>query len=86
MPDVVVYATATCPYCVAARNFLTGRGYAFRELRVDREPTLRAEMEARARRTSVPQIFIGDRHVGGYDDLMALDRGGGLRPLLEGGQ
>ncbi len=86
MTDVVIYSSAICPYCVAAKNFLTHKGYGYREVRVDRDPAMREEMLSRAKRTSVPQIFINDTHVGGYDDLVALDRAGGLRPLMESGQ
>lgn len=83
MPKVVMYTTAVCPYCVAAKNFLKSRGASWEEVRVDLDLDRRQEMLARARRTSVPQIFIDDTHVGGYDDLVALDRAGGLAPLLE---
>lgn len=78
-----MYTTAVCPYCVAAKNFLKSRGASWEEVRVDLDLGRRQEMLARARRTSVPQIFIDDTHVGGYDDLVALDRAGGLAPLLE---
>lgn len=83
MSDVLMYTTAICPYCVAAKNFLKSRGASWTEVRVDTDPARRAEMMDRTRRTSVPQIFIGDRHVGGYDELVALDRAGSLKPLLE---
>lgn len=83
MPKVVMYTTAVCPYCVAAKNFLKSRGASWEEVRVDLDLERRQEMLDRARRTSVPQIFIDDTHVGGYDDLVALDRAGGLAPLLE---
>ena len=79
-----MYTTAVCPYCVAAKNFLKSRGASWEEVRVDVDLARRQEMLDRARRTSVPQIFIDDTHVGGYDDLVALDRAGGLAPLLEG--
>lgn len=79
-----MYTTAVCPYCVAAKNFLKSRGASWEEVRVDTDLARRQEMLDRARRTSVPQIFIDDTHVGGYDDLVALDRAGGLAPLLEG--
>ena len=82
MPEVLIYSTAVCPYCVAAKNFLSKKGYAYRDVRIDTDPAQRAEMLARAKRTSVPQIFIGDTHVGGFDDLVALDRAGGLAPLM----
>ncbi len=81
--DVVMYTTAICPYCVAAKNFLKQRGAEWRELRVDLDATARAEMLAKAKRTSVPQIFINGQHIGGFDDLVALDRAGGLTALLD---
>jgi glutaredoxin 3 len=84
VPDITLYSTAICPYCVAAKNFLKSRGASWNEVRIDTDPAARAAMQARTQRTSVPQIFIGDLHVGGYDDLVALDRAGGLAPLLEG--
>ena len=83
MPEVIMYTTAICPYCVAAKNFLKSRGASYTEVRVDTDPAARSLMMEKTRRTSVPQIFIDDTHVGGYDDLVALDRSGGLRPLLE---
>ena len=86
MSDVLMYTSAICPYCVAAKNFLKSRGASYTEVRVDLDPVRRQEMMARSRRTSVPQIFIGETHVGGYDDLVALDRAGGLKPLLDGAQ
>lgn len=81
--EVVMYSSAICPYCVAAKNFLKQRGVEWREVRVDLDPVARTEMLERARRTSVPQIFINGTHVGGFDDMAALDRAGGLAPLLE---
>ena len=81
---ITIYSTAICPYCVAAKNFLKSRGLAWREVRIDLDPGERARMVERARRTSVPQIFVGDVHVGGYDDMMALHRAGGFEPLLAG--
>ena len=84
MSDVLMYTTAICPYCVAAKNFLKSRGASYTEVRVDIDPVRRQEMLSRSRRTSVPQIFVGETHVGGYDELVALDRAGGLKPLLEG--
>lgn len=81
--DVVMYTTAICPYCVAAKNLLKQRGVEWREVRVDLDAAAREEMLAKAKRTSVPQIFINGTHVGGFDDMVALDRAGGLAPLLE---
>ena len=83
MSQILMYTSAICPYCVAAKNFLRHKGLQWTEVRVDLDPAQRTEMMSRARRTSVPQIFVGDTHVGGYDDLVALDRAGRLQPLLE---
>ena len=79
---VVMYATSWCGYCRRARQLLTARGVPFTEIDVDEVQGSRAEMERRSGRTSVPQIFIGATHVGGYDDLRALDERGGIEPLL----
>ncbi|WP_343057298.1 glutaredoxin 3 [Rehaibacterium terrae] len=80
---VTIYSSAMCGFCVAAKNFFKSRGVDYTEVRVDTDPARREEMMSRTRRSSVPQIFVGDTHVGGYDDLVALDRAGGLQPLLE---
>jgi len=85
-PEITLYSTAICPYCVAAKNFLKSKGLDWTEVRIDTDPAERARMLERARRTSVPQIFIGETHVGGYDDLMALHRAGKLDALLGGAQ
>jgi glutaredoxin 3 len=83
MPPVMMYATAMCPYCVQAERLLRAKGVAdIAKVRVDLEPARRVEMMERTGRRTVPQIYIGERHVGGYDDLVALDRAGGLDPLL----
>ena len=79
-----MYTTAVCPYCVAAKNFLKSTGREWTEVRVDLDPAEREKMMALTRRTSVPQIFVGDTHVGGYDDMIALHREGKLEPLFEG--
>lgn len=81
-PEILIYTTAVCPYCLAAKNFLRSKGQTWKEIRVDLEPGEREKMVALARRTSVPQIFIDGTHVGGYDDMIALHRAGGLEPLL----
>ena len=83
-PEIVLYTTQVCPYCVAAKNFLRSKGLEWREVRVDLDPAEREKMVALARRTSVPQIFVGETHVGGYDDMMALHRAGQFEPLLAG--
>ncbi len=82
-PVITIYSTATCPYCVAAKNFLKSRGHSWSEVRIDVDPAGRAALAARTNSTSVPQIFVGDMHVGGYEELVALDRMGGLAHLLE---
>lgn len=82
--NIVIYTTAVCPYCVAAKNFLQSKGQTWTEVRVDTQPELRRKMTELTGRTSVPQIFINDTHVGGYDDMIALHRKGGLDPLLAG--
>ncbi|MEN9760463.1 MAG: hypothetical protein RI906_289 [Pseudomonadota bacterium] len=80
---VVMYCTASCPYCVRAEQLLRERGVVdIEKIRVDLEPERRAEMMQRTGRRTVPQIFIGDRHIGGYDDLYACDSAGDLKPLL----
>ncbi len=78
MPDVVMYSTRFCPYCVRARMLLDQKNVPYTDIRIDEHPDRRAEMEQRAQRTSVPQIFIGDEHVGGCDDLFALEAAGEL--------
>ncbi len=83
MAHVVMYSTTVCPYCVAAEKLLKQRGVAHIEkILIDREPDRREEMMVRTNRRTVPQIYIDDRHIGGFDDLSALDREGGLEPLL----
>jgi glutaredoxin 3 len=83
MPRIVMYATAVCPYCVRAEQLLRKKGVTeIEKIRVDLEPERRDEMMAKTGRRSVPQIFIGDFHVGGCDDLHDLDRQGRLDPLL----
>ncbi len=83
-PAITLYSTAICPYCVAAKNFFKSKGLVWNEVRIDTDPVARERMLATARRTSVPQIFVGETHVGGYDDLMALHRAGKFEPLLKG--
>ncbi|MFW9617118.1 glutaredoxin 3 [Aquabacterium sp.] len=83
MQAVKMYTTQVCPYCVRAKNLLKQRGVeSIEEIRVDLDPSQREHMMAITGRRTVPQIFIGDTHVGGCDDLMALDQAGGLLPLL----
>lgn len=83
MEKIVMYCTAVCPYCVRAEQLLKARGVAeIEKIRVDLQPGLRDAMVEKTRRRTVPQIFIGERHVGGYDDLAELDRSGELAKLL----
>ncbi|HZZ94817.1 MAG TPA: glutaredoxin 3 [Usitatibacter sp.] len=83
MPRVLMYSTGVCPFCVMAERLLKAKGVeTIEKIRVDLEPGRRQEMMERTGRRTVPQIYIGERHVGGYDDLAALDRAGGLDPLL----
>ena len=84
MSPVKMYTTAVCPYCVRAKQLLRSRGVEhIEEIRVDLDPAEREHMMSITGRRTVPQIFIGDTHVGGCDDLMALDGRGGLMPLLQ---
>jgi glutaredoxin 3 len=83
-PDITIYVTDWCPYCRRAKNLLTGKSATFREINVDDEPKFREEMIARSGRRTVPQIFVGERHVGGCDDLFALEESGELDRLLQG--
>ncbi len=84
MSKVVMYSTQVCPYCQMAERLLKQRGVEHIEkILIDKDPAQRALMMERTGRRTVPQVFIGDTHVGGYDDLSALDRAGGLLPLLE---
>jgi len=85
MQPVKMYTTAVCPYCIRAKQILKSRGVeAIEEIRVDMQPEERMKMMEITGRRTVPQIFIGDTHVGGCDDLVALDGRGGLMPLLKG--
>jgi glutaredoxin 3 len=82
MVKVLMYLTASCPYCQSADRLLQQKGAAVEKIRVDLEPTRRAEMMQKSGRRTVPQIWIGGRHVGGCDDLYELERAGKLDPLL----
>ncbi|MFZ4553116.1 MAG: glutaredoxin 3 [Burkholderiales bacterium] len=85
MAAVLMYTTAQCPFCVRAEQLLRARGVAdIEHIRIDLEPDRRAEMMTRTGRRTVPQIYIGEHHVGGFDDLRALDIAGGLSSLLAG--
>lgn len=83
MPRISMYCTAVCPYCVAAERLIKSKGIAeIEKIRIDLQPERRTEMMERTGRRTVPQIYIDDRHVGGFDDLAALDAAGGLDPLM----
>jgi glutaredoxin 3 len=85
MKPVKMYTTAVCPYCIRAKQILKSKGVeAIEEIRIDMQPDERMKMMEITGRRTVPQIFIGDTHVGGCDDLVALDGRGGLMPLLKG--
>ena len=84
MKSVRMYTTGVCPYCTMAKRLLSGKGVGvIEELRVDTDPALRETMMQNTGRRTVPQIYVGETHVGGYDDLAALERAGRLEPLLK---
>jgi glutaredoxin 3 len=80
---VLMYMTASCPFCQSAEHLLAAKGVAIEKIRVDLQPERRAEMRQKSGRHTVPQIWIGERHVGGCDDLYALEREGKLDSLLK---
>lgn len=82
MPKVEIYSSANCAYCLAAKNFLKQKGLDYTEVRIDTDPAEREKMVARAQRRTVPQIFIGGHHVGGYEDLVKADRDGSLAKII----
>lgn len=84
MPTITMYTTATCPYCINAERLLISKGVtAINKIRVDLQPEQRVEMMQKTGRRTVPQIYIDERHIGGFEDLRALDIAGGLMPLLK---
>jgi len=80
--EVVIYTTRWCPFCIRAKALLDQKGVQYREIPVDGDPATRQQMAERAGRTSVPQIWIGEQHIGGCDQLYGLERSGALDPLL----
>ncbi len=83
MPKITMYSTGVCPYCQMAERLLKSKGVTeIDKVRIDLDPVKRDEMMEKTGRRTVPQIYIGDKHVGGFDDLSALDKAGGLVPLL----
>ncbi|TNF03502.1 MAG: glutaredoxin 3 [Gammaproteobacteria bacterium] len=84
MPQVRIYTTRTCGYCVAAKNLLANKGLAFNEISVDGDPVRRRELVVMSGRHTVPQIWVGETHVGGYDDLRRLEQQGELDRMIAG--
>ncbi len=82
MSEIVIYTGRFCPYCTMAKRLLDRKGVAYTEIDVDSKPELRQEMMLKTQRRTIPQIFIGERHIGGFDDLQALDMKKELDPLL----
>ena len=83
MPEIVIYSSTLCPYCTMAKRLLAAKGATYKYLNIDKIPGLREEMMLKTKRRTVPQIFIGQQHIGGFDDLRALDLKKGLDPLLK---
>jgi glutaredoxin 3 len=83
MPEIIIYTSRLCPYCTMAKKLFERKGVGYTEIDVDSETGLREELMQRTRRRTVPQIYIGDRHIGGFDDLHALDMHQQLDPLLQ---
>ncbi|MGZ5007481.1 MAG: glutaredoxin 3 [Methylobacter sp.] len=83
MPEILIYTTNICPYCIMAKRLLEKKGASYTEINVDSKPGLREEMMQKTKRRTVPQIYIGDYHVGGFDDLYALDQQKKLDDLLK---
>lgn len=83
MRTVTIFSTQWCPYCVAAKRFLTEKGVPWEEIDLTEDDAGRAALVERSGRRTVPQIYVGEHHIGGYDDLRALDSKGGLAPLVQ---
>lgn len=83
MPEIVIYTGSLCPYCTMAKRLLDRKGATYTEINVDSNPELRLELMQRTKRRTIPQIFIGERHIGGFDDLQALDMKKELDALLQ---
>lgn len=83
MPNIIIYTSNLCAYCTMAKRLLSAKGASYTELNIDAQPALREEMMQKTKRRTVPQIYIGDQHIGGFDDLRALDLAKKLDPLLE---
>jgi glutaredoxin 3 len=83
MPEIIIYTGRLCPYCTMAKRLLDRKGVSYSEIDVDSEPNLRQQLMEKTKRRTVPQIYIGDCHIGGFDDLQALDMQKQLDPLLQ---
>jgi len=83
MPEIIIYTGRLCPYCTMAKRLLDRKGVSYSEIDVDSEPNLRQQLMEKTKRRTVPQIYIGDRHIGGFDDLQDLDMQKQLDPLLQ---
>lgn len=81
-PDIIIYSSSHCPYCVRAKELLTRHGVSFTEILIDEDDQQREEMIAKTKRYTVPQIFINEQHIGGFDDLYGLEKSGKLKELL----
>jgi glutaredoxin 3 len=84
MPEIIIYTSTFCPYCVMAKRLLDWKGASYKEISVDLQPDLRQQMMEKTQRRTVPQIYIGERHIGGFDELYALDTRKELDALLAG--
>ena len=84
-PSIIIYSSSHCPYCVRAKELLTRKGVSFTEILIDKDEKKREEMIAKTKRYTVPQIFINEQHIGGFDELYALEKSGKLKELLEEG-
>ncbi|OQW71794.1 MAG: glutaredoxin 3 [Proteobacteria bacterium ST_bin11] len=82
MPEIIIYTAKLCPYCTMAKKLFDRKGVGYTEINVDAQPGLREQMMEKTKRRTVPQIYIGERHIGGFDDLHALDMNHELDPLL----
>lgn len=83
MPEIIIYTAGRCPYCTMAKRLFERKGATYTEIDIDSRPGLREEVMEKTRRRTVPQIYIGDRHIGGFDDLQAMDMQKQLDPLLQ---
>ena len=83
MPEIIIYTGRLCPYCTMAKRLIERKGVSYTEIDVDSEPGLRQDLMEKTKRRTIPQIYIGDRHIGGFDDLQAMDYRNELDPLLQ---